>query len=107
MSFHSSCVCRLDSCRSCVTLQYETNLAIRVSFSFLPKGERGGGGGGLEGQKEIVWIIWGGGGGGGHVHICMQRMRQTRGIWGHAPPGSFDFGLLLDANWWNLGLFSH
>ena len=47
----------------------------------------------MEGQKEIVWIIGGGGGGGGgHVHICVQRMRQTRGVWGHAPPGSFDFG---------------
>ena len=45
--------------------------------------------------------------GGGQVCICVQSMRQTRGIWGHAPLGNFDFGPLLDAIWWNLGLFLH
>ena len=32
---------------------------------------------------------------------------QTRGVWEHAPPGNFAFGFLLDAIWWNLGLFLH
>ena len=42
---------------------------------------------------------------GGHVCICVQSVRQTRGIWGHAP---LEFSeLLLHAIWWNLGLFLH
>ena len=49
---------------------------------------RGGGGGGGGGQSEIVWII---GGGGGQVHICVQSMCQTRGVWGHVPLENFDF----------------
>ena len=44
---------------------------------------------------------------GRQVCICMQSMWQTRGVQGHAPLVNFDFGLLLDAIWWNLGLFSH
>ena len=56
--------------------------------AFCPRGGGGGGGGG--GTKRDCMDYWGGGG--GHVHICVQRMRQTRGVWGHAPPGSFDFG---------------
>ena len=64
----------------------------RVSFRFLPKGD----------PNEIVWII------GGQVRICVQSMWQTRRVRGHALPGNFDFGLLLlDAIWWNLGLFLH
>ena len=62
----------------------------RVSFSFLPTGE----------PNEIVWIV------GGQVHICVQSMWQTRGVGGYAPPGNFDLDFnLLDAIWWNLGLF--
>ena len=44
----------------------------------------------------------------GQAHICVQSIWQTRGILGHAPPGKFlILDLLLDAIWWNLGLFSH
>ena len=35
----------------------------------------------------------------------LQSMWQTRGVWEHAPPGNFGFEFLLDAIWWNLGLF--
>ena len=41
----------------------------------------------------------------GQVCICVKSMWQTRGVWGHALPGNFDFGPLLDIIWWNLGLF--
>ena len=34
----------------------------------------------------------GGGGGGGQVCIHVQSIWQTRGVWGHAPPGNYDFG---------------
>ena len=44
---------------------------------------------------------------GGQVCVHLQSMRQTRGIWGHAPPGNFGFGPLIRHNLWNLGLFSH
>ena len=47
------------------------------------------------------------GGGGASMYIHMQSMWQTREVWRHAPPGNFDFGPLLNAIWWNLGLFSH
>ena len=57
---------------------------------FLPKG-------GGRGQNEVVWII-GGKGGGQEVCICVQSMWQTRGVWGHAPPGNFDFGPFIRHN---------
>ena len=41
---------------------------------------------------------------GGQVCIRVQSMWQTRGIQGHAPQ---EILVLLDALWWNLGLFSH
>ena len=44
---------------------------------------------------------------GGQVRIHLQSMLQTRGIWGHAPPGNFGFGPLIRHNLWNLELFSH
>ena len=40
------------------------------------------------------------GGGGGQVHIHVQSMGQTRGCGGQKI-----LNLLLDAIWWNLGLF--
>ena len=45
--------------------------------AFCPRGE----------QSEIVWII-----GGGKVCVHVQSMWQTKGVWGYAPPGNFDFG---------------
>ena len=66
----------------------------RVSFSFLPKG-------GGKGQNEIAWII------GGQVCICVQSMWQSRGCGGMLPQEILVLELLLEAIWWNLGLFSH
>ena len=48
-----------------------------------------------------------GGGGGGQVHICVQSVQQTLEVWGHAPQEILILDLLLDAIWWNLGLFLH
>ena len=45
--------------------------------------------------------------GGGQVCIHVQSMWLTRGVRGHALLGNFDLDLLLDAIWWNLGLFSY
>ena len=39
-------------------------------------------------------------GGGKYESVC-----KAWRVWGHVPPGKFD--LLLDAIWWNLGLFLH
>ena len=47
------------------------------------------------------------GGGGGQVCIHVQSMWQTRGGGGMLPGKFFLLDLLLDAIWWNLGLFSH
>ena len=69
----------------------------RVSFSFLPKG--GGGGGG---QSEIVWII--GGGGDKYISVCKACVKLG-GSGGMFPWKILIFDLLLDAIWWNLGLF--
>ena len=49
---------------------------------------------------------------GGQAHIHVQGMWENtcRGVWGHAPPPPekiLIFDLLLDAIWWNLGLFLH
>ena len=42
----------------------------------------------------------------GGKYVSVQSMWQTRGVRGHAPPGNFVFfDLLVDAIWWNLGLF--
>ena len=35
---------------------------------------------------------------GGQVCIYVQSMWQTRGVWGHAPPGNFDFGPFIGCN---------
>ena len=43
-------------------------------------------------QNEIVWIIV------GQVCICVQSMWQSRGVWGHAPLGNFDFGPFIRHN---------
>ena len=43
-----------------------------------------------------------------YVCIGVQSMGQSRGVRGHAPPGKFCvFDLLVDAIWWNVGLFLH
>ena len=42
---------------------------------------------------------------GGQVHICVQSMWQTRGVWGHAPPGKFDFGPFIRHNLVESGTF--
>ena len=42
---------------------------------------------------------------GGQVHMCVQSKGQTRGVRGYAPPRKLFFDLLVDAIWWNLGLF--
>ena len=47
---------------------------------------RGGGGGG--GKVRLYGLL---GGGGEQVHICVQSMCQTRGVWGHVPLENFDF----------------
>ena len=46
---------------------------------------------------------------GGQVYICIhvQRMWQTRGVGGMLPWEILILDFLLDAIWWNLGLFSH
>ena len=54
------------------------------------------------GQNEIVWII-GGGGGGKYVSTC----GKLGGSGDMLPQKNFILDLLLDAIWWNLGLFSH
>ena len=54
------------------------------------------------GYKMILYGLLG-----GQVHIRVQNMWQTRGVREHVPLGNFDLDLLLDATWWNLGLFSH
>ena len=55
-----------------------------------------------------LYRLLGEGGRGRQIRICVQSMGQTRGVWGHAPPGKFlFFDLLVDAIWWNLGLFLH
>ena len=66
----------------------------------------------LGGGNEIVWIIGGGGQMrlygllGGQVCICVQSMGQTRGGPGAcSPTENLVFDHLLDAIWWNLGLF--
>ena len=52
------------------------------------------------GQNEIVWII-----GGASTYLC-KACGKLGGVRGHAPPGNFVFfDLLVDAIWWNLGLF--
>ena len=43
----------------------------------------------------------------GQIRIHVQSMWQTRGVLRHAPLGNYSLDLLLDAIWWNLGLFSH
>ena len=37
---------------------------------------------------------------GGQVRICVKSMQQTRegGVFGHAPPGNFDFGPFIRRN---------
>ena len=53
------------------------------------------------GQNEIVWIIGGGGGGEGKQLLTPPPP---------PPPNPWEIlilDLLLDALWWNLGLFSH
>ena len=35
---------------------------------------------------------------GGQVCIYVQSMWQTRGVWGHALPGNFDFGSFIRHN---------
>ena len=35
---------------------------------------------------------------GRQVCIHVQSMWQTRGVWGHAPPGNFDFGSFIRCN---------
>ena len=37
---------------------------------------------------------------GGQVHVCIhvQRMWQSRGVWGHALLGNFDFGPFIGRN---------
>ena len=42
---------------------------------------------------------------GGQVRICMQSMWQTRGVWGHAPLGNFDFGPFIRRNLVESGTF--
>ena len=44
-------------------------------------------------------------GGGGQVSICVQSMWQTRGVRGMLSREILVLDLLLDAIWWNLGLF--
>ena len=65
---------------------------IRVSFIFLPKG----------GGEWDCMDYWGG----KHVSVC--KTCGKLGGPGPCSPGKFWFWtLLLDANWWNLGLFLH
>ena len=64
--------------------QHPRVIQVRVSFSFLPKGEGG--------QKEIVWII------GGHAHICVQACGKLGGFGGLLPRGNFDFGPFIRRN---------
>ena len=44
---------------------------------------------------------------GGQVRIHVQSMWQTRGVWGHAPPGNVDFGPFIRHNLLESGTFSH
>ena len=46
---------------------------------------------------------------GGQAHICVQSMWQTRGggLGSCSPREILILDLLVDATWWNLGLFSH
>ena len=43
----------------------------------------------------------------GQLRIRVKSMWQTRGSGGMFPQEILIFDLLLDAIWWNLGLFSH
>ena len=44
----------------------------------------------------------------GHKHVFMYKAcGKLGGSRGMLPQGNFDFGLFLDAIWWNLGLFLH
>ena len=40
-------------------------------------------------------------GGRGQVRTCVQSVRQTRGVWGHAPLGNFDLDLLQFGGIWD------
>ena len=55
------------------------------------------------GQNEIAWII---GGGGKYVPVCKAcgKLGESRGMF---PREILILELLLDAIWWNPGLFSH
>ena len=53
-----------------------------------------------------LFVQVGAGGGGKYVSMC-KACGKLGGVRGCALPGSFDFGLLLDTIWWNLGLFLH
>ena len=46
--------------------------------------------------------------GGGQVRICVKSMQQTRegGVFGHAPPGNFDFGPFIRCNLVEPGTFA-
>ena len=57
------------------------------------------------GNKVRLYGLSGGGGRGRASKYPRANMWQTRRIRRHALPGNFDFGLLLDTNWWNQGLF--
>ena len=58
---------------------------------------------GGEGQNEIVWIT---GGGGKHIFVC-KTCGKLGGSGGMLPREILILDLLLDAIWWNLGLFLH
>ena len=52
------------------------------------------------GQNKIVWIIGGG-------QVCVSKHVANKGVQGTLPREILILDLLLDAIWWNLGLFLH
>ena len=73
-------------------------LPLSVTTTYRAAQGVGGGGGG---KMRLYGLL------GGQVHICVQSMRQTRGVQGMLPWEILILDLLLDTIWWNLGLFLH
>ena len=69
---------------SVIYITFMLVVVARVSFSFLPKGGRGGG-------HITLYGLLGGG-------APVQNMWQTRGVLGYASLGNFDFGPFIGRN---------
>ena len=83
---------------SVIYITFMLVVVARVSFSFLPKGGRGGGEGG--GGHITLYGLLGG------EHLC-KTCGKLGGSWGMLLWEILILDLLLDAICWNLGLFSH